>query len=221
MTECKPDSPSFLLLLHRYAARSLGNSTNLTVENGRDKCVYCAWEGCLARFLFVIYVASGGGGGDGGFFAAIELIDHLLFPAAFKEVNSMGSGDNGKPHKARTRRDMGTDLRKEVERSYITWSPFTFCSQSGHGGVETQFGIPDRFDGHASQVERIPTSRQLNEIQTGSCGAYRLRFHPQRLVRRLGKRVGAPFLSHASMRILTTGGQRASFSTTKRAPVNS
>jgi len=31
----------------------------------------------------------------------------------------MGSGDNGKPHKARTsEEDMGTDPRKEVERSY-------------------------------------------------------------------------------------------------------
>lgn len=29
----------------------------------------------------------GGGGGGGGSFAAIELIDHLLFPAFFKEVN--------------------------------------------------------------------------------------------------------------------------------------
>lgn len=75
--------------------RSLGNSTNLTVENGHDKCVSCAWEGRLARFLFVhihrkvsgIDDGGGGGGGGGGSFAAIELIDHLLFPAFFKEVN--------------------------------------------------------------------------------------------------------------------------------------
>lgn len=46
----------------------------------------------------------------------------------------------------------------------------------------------------------------LNEIQTGSCRAYRLRFHPQRLARRFEKRVGALFLSHASARISTTAG---------------
>lgn len=66
----------------------------------------------------------GGDGGDGGSFAAIELIGHLLFPvpplrkSMFRK--SMGSGDNGKPHKARDSEkpgeDMGTDLRKEVER---------------------------------------------------------------------------------------------------------
>lgn len=49
----------------------------------------------------------------------------------------------------------------------------------------------------------------LNEIQTGSCRAYRLRFHPQRLARRLEKRVGAPFLSHASTRISITGSLQA------------
>lgn len=91
MQTCFPRFPTTSLPL----LRSLGNSTNLTVENGRDKCVHCAWEGRLAKFLFVhvrrkvsgIDGDGSGSGGGGGSFAAIELIGHLLFPAFFKEVN--------------------------------------------------------------------------------------------------------------------------------------
>lgn len=79
--------------------------------------------------------------------------------------------------------------------------PFVECTQ------EIQFGIPRslRWTRQVKQNESRRGVRSLNEIQTGFCGAYRLRFHPQRLVRRLGKRVGAPFLSHASVRISITG----------------
>lgn len=68
---------------------------------------------CCKVFALVVVmmVVGGGGGGGGGSFAAIELIGHLLFPvpplrkSMFRK--SMGSGDNGKPHKARTRRRHG------------------------------------------------------------------------------------------------------------------
>jgi len=66
--------------LSRYIVgivRSLGNSTNLTVENGRDKCVRCAWEVAeedgLARGFFPSYISQsvcvdrGSGGSDGSF----------------------------------------------------------------------------------------------------------------------------------------------------------
>lgn len=62
----------------------------------------CAWEVAKegdSRGFFLSYMlqgvcvhrgggdGGGGSGGDGSFFVAIELIDHLLFPVSFKEVN--------------------------------------------------------------------------------------------------------------------------------------
>jgi len=139
-------SSTFLLY---YYHEVIGlNSTNLTVENGRDKCVHCVWEdaekgvsrgfssSCMLQGAYV--GSSNDGDGGGGSFAAIELIGHLLFPvpplrkSMFRK--SMGSGDNGKPHKARTRRGHGNGPSQGSRTVlYGVSSLFVFCPQSERG----------------------------------------------------------------------------------------
>lgn len=99
-------------------------------------CTICAWEDAgegvsrEAFFLVMCKVSASivvvSGGGDDRFFAAIELIDHLLSSllslrkSMFRK--SMGSGDNGKPHQAK---DQERTWERTVEgsrrRPYITY----------------------------------------------------------------------------------------------------
>lgn len=88
-------------------------------------------------------------------------------------------------------------------------SPFAERTQ------EMQFAafLVARTDTAIEQNESRREVGSLNEIQTGSCRAYRLRLHPQRLARRLERRVGVPFLSHASTKISINPFKRHRFKT--------
>jgi len=147
ITESMQSSTFLLYYYHEVIGL---NSTNLTVENGRDKCVHCVWEdagkgvsrgfssSCMLQGAYV--GSSNDGDGGGGSFAAIELIGHLLFPvpplrkSMFRK--SMGSGDNGKPHKARTRRGHGNGPSQGSRTVlYMVYRPSSSSARKVNGGV--------------------------------------------------------------------------------------
>lgn len=66
--------------------------------------------------------------GGGSFFVVVELIGHLLLPPSRKSMfrKSMGSGDNGKPHK-RSETWERTFARKSHAALLRTIYSFAFC----------------------------------------------------------------------------------------------
>ncbi|EFN68120.1 hypothetical protein EAG_10704 [Camponotus floridanus] len=160
MQTCFPCFPTTSLPL----LRSLGNSTNLTVENGRDKCVHCAWEGRLARFRFVhvrrkvsgIDDDGDGSGGGGG----------SPWEAATTE----------RPIKREPGEDMGTDPRKEVERSYGARPPSPSVRKVNAGAhrlwnarKKSSLAFLGRSDGHAKSSRTNPdvASGRLMKFKQG------------------------------------------------------
>jgi len=80
----------------------------------------------------------------------------------------MGSGDNGKPHKARTsEEDMGTDPRKEVERSYARPPSPSARKWTRVDVGESSFSSLMRPNGHDRQVDTYVRNKSDSGANVG------------------------------------------------------